>query len=91
MNKYLTFSDINVNVTNKNNFTCHWYQKPTDTRIILKFRSCAPIQHTKIVNQVTVHIFITQHLIGWLSIRRLKQPRHAGPQNTIQMNGHQKL
>ena len=51
----LAFLDINVNVSSKNNITCHWYQKPTDTGIILNFRSCAPLQHKKNVIQGTVH------------------------------------
>ena len=52
---YLSFLDINVNVSSKNNITCHWYQKPTDTGIILNFCSCAPLQHKKHVIQVAVH------------------------------------
>ena len=51
----LTFFDINVNVSSESNITCHWYQKPTDTEIILNFRSCAPLQHKKNVMQGTVH------------------------------------
>ena len=51
----LAFLDINVNVSSKNNITSHWYQKPTDTGIILNFRSCAPLQHKKNVIQGTVH------------------------------------
>ena len=38
----LVFLDINVNVSSKINNTCHWYQKPTDTGIILNFCSCVP-------------------------------------------------
>ena len=51
----LAFLDINVNVSSKNNITCHWFQKPTSTEIILKFCSCAPLQHKKNVIQGAVH------------------------------------
>ena len=47
--------DININVSSKSNITCHWYQKQTDTGLILNFRSCAPLQHKKNVIQETVH------------------------------------
>ena len=51
----LAFLDINVNVSSESNITCHWYQKPTDTGIILNFCSCTTLQHKKIVIQGTVH------------------------------------
>ena len=51
----LAFLDINIIVSSKNNITCHWYQKPTDTGIIRNFRSCAPLQHKKTVIRGTVH------------------------------------
>ena len=51
----LAFLDINAKVGSKSNITCHWYQKPTDTGVILNFRSCAPLQHKTIVIQRTVH------------------------------------
>ena len=51
----LAFLGINVNESSKKNFTCQWYQKPTDTGIILNFRSCAPLQHKKIVIQGAIH------------------------------------
>ena len=51
----LAFLDINVNVSSNNNINCHWYQKPTDTGIILNFCSCAPLQHKKNVIQGAVH------------------------------------
>ena len=51
----LAFLDSYVNVSSKNNITCHWYQKPTDTGIILNFRRCAPLQHNKNVIQEAVH------------------------------------
>ena len=54
MEGYLPFLDTNINVSSKSTITCHWYQKPTDTGIILNFRSCAPLQH-KNVTQGTVH------------------------------------
>ena len=54
MEEDLAFLDINVNVSSKSNITCHWYQKPSDTGIIQKFRRCAPLQHKKIVIQGAV-------------------------------------
>ena len=51
----LAFLDININVSSESNITCHWYQKSTDTGIIVNFRSCAPLQHKKNVVQGTVH------------------------------------
>ena len=55
MEENLAFLDINVNVSSKNNITCHGYQKPTDTGIILNFPSCALLQHKKNLIQGTVH------------------------------------
>ena len=62
----LAFPDINVNVSSKNNITCHWYQKPTDTGIILNFRSSAPLQHKKNVIQVAVHMVLNA-TSNWLA------------------------
>ena len=86
----LAFLDINVNVSSKNNSTCHWDQKPTDTGKILNFRSCAPLQHKKNVIQGAVHRVIMQPLIGWPSIRLLKRTKLAGPKINIQRNGLRK-
>ena len=54
MEGVLAFLYINVIVRSKSNITCHWYQKPTDTGIILNFRSCAPLQLKKNVIHGTV-------------------------------------
>ena len=51
----LAFLDLNINVNEDRKISCHWYQKTTDTGIILNFRSCAPLQHKKNVIQGTVH------------------------------------
>ena len=51
----LAFLDINKKVSSKSNTTCHWYQKTTDTGIILIFGSFAPLQHEKNETQGTVH------------------------------------
>ena len=40
----LTFLDLNINVIKDRTISSHWYQKSTDTGIILNFRSCAPIK-----------------------------------------------
>ena len=45
--------NINVNSFGENN--CEWYKKPTDTGVVLKFHSCAPIQHYKNIVEGTVH------------------------------------
>ena len=55
MEEDLVFLDININVSSRISITCHWYQNPIDTGIILNFRSCAPLQHKKNVIQGTVH------------------------------------
>ena len=55
----LAFLDLNINLNEYRKISCHWYQKSTDTGIILNFRSCAPLQHKRIVIKGTVHrIFI---------------------------------
>ena len=55
----LAVLDLNMNLNENRKISCHWYQKSTDTGIILNFRSCAPLQHKGNVIQGTVHrIFI---------------------------------
>ena len=51
----LAFLDLNINLNEDRKISCHWYQKSTDTCIILNFRSCAPLQHKRNVIQGTVH------------------------------------
>ena len=51
----LAILELNINLNEDRKISCYWYQKPTDTRIILIFRNCAPLQHKRIVIQVTVH------------------------------------
>ena len=59
-NVNLAFLDLNVNVDSVKNVTCGWYQKPTDTSIILNFRGCAPLHYKRNVIEGTVHrIFIS--------------------------------
>ena len=55
MEEDLAFVHINVNLSSTSNITCHWYQKPTETKIILNFRSCAPLQKKKNVIKGTFH------------------------------------
>ena len=43
----LAFLDLNINLNEDKKISCHWYQKSTDTGIILNFRSCALLQHKK--------------------------------------------
>ena len=40
----LPLLDLNINVSQGRRVTCSWYQKPTDTETILKYKSCAPTQ-----------------------------------------------
>ena len=77
----LVFLDINVNMSSKNNITCHWYQKPTDAGIIMNFRSCAPLQHKKNLIQGAVHRVFNAPSNAWPSIRLLKRTKHAGPKS----------
>ena len=52
----LAFLDLNMNVNDERQISCRWYQKSTDTGLILNFRSCAPLQHKKTLIQRTVHM-----------------------------------
>ena len=51
----LPFLDLNINVSHDRGVTCNWYQKPTNTRTILNYRSCEPAQYKRSVIQGTVH------------------------------------
>ena len=53
-------------MSSKSNITCHWYQKPTDTRIILNFCSCASLQHKKNVIQGAV-LRVFNATFNWLA------------------------
>ena len=80
----LAFLDINLNVSSKSIITRHLNQKPTDTGIILNFRSCAPLQHKKNVIQGMWFIgFLMQPQIGWPSLRLLKQKQNSLYQKSI--------
>ena len=56
---YLAFLDLNINLNEDRKISCHWYQKSTDTGIILNFRSCTPLQHKRNLIQGTVHRIFT--------------------------------
>ena len=51
----LPFTDMSVNVEQEGTIFCTWYQKPSDTRTILHYRSCAPLQLRKDIIQGTTH------------------------------------
>ena len=51
----LALLDLNINQNEDRKISCHWYQKSTDTGIILNFRSYAPFKHKRNVIQGTVH------------------------------------
>ena len=46
---------MKINVNSCKEINCEWYKKPTDTGVVLNFRSCAPIQHKKNIGEGTVH------------------------------------
>ena len=83
------FPDINLSVSSKSSIAYPWSQKSPDTGIVLTFCSCAPLQHKNVI-QGMVHRVLTQHLIGWSSIRLLQRTELAGPKISIQRNGLQK-
>ena len=82
----LGFLDININVSRESNITCHWYQKSMDTGIILKFRSCALLQHKKNVIRGTVHRVFNATSTWLPSIRLLKRRKLAESKISIQGN-----
>ena len=43
----LAFVDSNGDLSSKNKVLCHWYRKPTDTRILLSFCSFARTASSK--------------------------------------------
>ena len=63
----LAFLDLNINLNEDRKMSFHWYQKSTDTGIILNFRSCALLQHKRNVIQGTVHM-IFNATSDWQSI-----------------------
>ena len=63
----LAFLDLNINENEDKKISCNWYQKSTDTGIILSFCSCATLQHNKDVIQRTVHR-IFNATIDWQSL-----------------------
>ena len=52
----LAFLDMDINVNSCQEFSCKRYKKPTDTGVVLNFRSCEPIQHKKNIVEGTVHL-----------------------------------
>ena len=54
-NVNLAFLDMNINVNSCKEINCEWYKKPTDTKVVLNFRSCALIQHKKNIVEGNVH------------------------------------
>ena len=61
--------DIDVNVSKQNKITCHWFQNPIDTGLILNFCSCAPLQHRKYLIQRTFQE-VYNALSDWLAFDR---------------------
>ena len=54
-NGNLAFLDMNININGCRKINYEWYEKPTDTGVVLNFRSYARIQHKKIIVEGTVH------------------------------------
>ena len=48
---------MNVNVNSCREINCAWYKKTTDTGVVLKFQSCAPMQRDMNIAKGTVHCF----------------------------------
>ena len=46
---------MNINVDSCKKINYEWYKKPTDTGVVLNFRSCAATQHKKNIVEGTVH------------------------------------
>ena len=51
----LAFLDLNINLNKDRKISCQWYQKSTDTGIILNLRRCLQLQNKRNVIQGTVH------------------------------------
>ena len=51
----LALLDLYINLNEDIKMNCLWYQKSTDTGVILNFRSCEPLQHKRNMIQGTVH------------------------------------
>ena len=84
------FLDINKNVSCKGNIICHWYQKPSDTGMILNFPSCASLQHKKNVIQWTVHK-VFNATSNWLAFdQALENNKTCWTKISIQRNSLQK-
>ena len=77
------FLDININMSSKSNITCHWYQKPTDTGMILKFCCCAPLQHKKNVIQVTVQRVFNATSIWLVFDQALEEKKNLLDQKSV--------
>ena len=83
----LAFLDINININEDRKISCHWYQKSTDTGIILNFRSCAPLQHKRNVIQGTVNK-IFNAISDWQSfVVALKKNQEIWTENQYQRSG----
>ena len=59
-----------------------WYQKPSDTGIILNYRSCAPLQHKKSIIQGTKHhLFRSTSNWEWFHEALTKMKKKLGMQS----------
>ena len=57
---------MSINVQQESKTFCTWNQKPSDTRTILNYSSCAPLQHKKSIIQGLVHRLF-QGISNWES------------------------
>ena len=53
--KGLPFLDMRVRTDDRGTTTCEWYQKPSETGVILNFRSCAPMRWKRNLIQGTIN------------------------------------
>ena len=54
-NGNLDFLEMNVKVTSSKEINCELYKRPTDTRVVINFRSYASMQHKKNIVGGTLH------------------------------------
>ena len=49
---------MNINVNSCKEINCEWYEKQTDTGVVLNFHSCAPFQHRGILQKGLFSAFL---------------------------------
>ena len=83
----LAFLDLNINLNKDRKISCHWYQKSTDTGIILNFRSCAQLQHKRNVIQGLCIGFLMRPVTGNTLMQLLRKIKRSGLKINTQRSG----